>query len=272
MKKNVLIILAILSLYGCQSNQSKQSASVSYEPTLTESKSQTSVASIEMAHIQETTQTKTQSKTSTNATQESTAIVTTTQENRIVSVPTEKRQKKLLSVSEQVQKEWHFCAPTTVSMMLSIKGIHVDQYQLAKEMGTYEPFGTHNKDAIKILNRHLFGYDVPQSHQSGYRLEHVSDVEQALPKFTERMIKNIQDGYPMYYTMDVSKIYPGLKGEHNVVGIGYELDENGEDIAYVYYIDPSTNVRDSQYGGLKKISPRQLLESMLTCVEPNYAW
>ena len=65
--------------------------------------------------------------------------------------------KKLLSVAPQIQEKWYFCAPTTVSMMLSSQGITVSQQQLAQEMGTYEPYGMHNRDAIRVLNQHLFG-------------------------------------------------------------------------------------------------------------------
>ena len=72
--------------------------------------------------------------------------------------------------------------------------------------------------------------------------------------------------------MDVSKIYPGLKGEHNVVVIGYIETEAGSDIKYVYYLDPAPRVQDSVYGGLKIETVERLLNSMLTCEEPNYAW
>ena len=43
-------------------------------------------------------------------------------------------------------------------------------------------------------------------------------------------------------------------------------------IKYVYYLDPAPKVQDSVYGGLKIETPEKLLNSMLTCEEPNYAW
>lgn len=184
-------------------------------------------------------------------------------------------QKVMLNVRPQIQRAWNTCAPTTVSMMLSYRGIEVSQEVLAQEMGTDNTFGTHNANAIQILNRHLFGYDHPQSNQPGYRLATVttSDVHsEQMNLFKQRLRQNIADGYPMYYTFDSSKIYPGLRGEHNVIGIGYQLTEDGSDIAYLYYLDPSPNVQDSVYGGLKKVSPQELFASMLTCVEPNYGW
>lgn len=180
--------------------------------------------------------------------------------------------KHILTVRPQVQKVWYWCAPTTVSMMLSTQGINVDQSTLAREMGTFEPYGTHNKDAIRILNKHMFGYEEPMIHQNGYRLESVTDVGMELPRFKQRLIQNIKDGYPMYYTLDVSKVYPGRRGEHNVIGVGYKLTPDKNDIEYLYYLDPYPALQDPIHGSLKIITPRELLNATLTCDEPNYAW
>lgn len=197
-----------------------------------------------------------------------------TTNNEIKEVDGVKYSKKVvLDVKQQTQKVWNYCAPTTVSMMLSMRGIDVDQYTLAKDMGTYEPFGTHNKDAIRVLNKYMFGYEYPKSNQAGYRLETVTTVnENTLNTFKERLKDNIKNGYPMYYTFDVSKVYNGLRGEHNVIGIGYALTPDEKDIALVYYIDPDAKLKDATYGGLKVITPEKLLTAMLTCEEPNYAW
>lgn len=183
--------------------------------------------------------------------------------------------KYLLDVKHQVQRAWNTCAPTTVSMILSSQGIEVSQEVLAEEMGTDTSFGTHNADAIRVLNRYLFGYDIPVGDQAGYRLATVTTADpnsEQMRLFKEHLKQNIADGYPLYYTFDTAKVYPGSKGEHNVIGIGYQLSEDGTDIAYIYYIDPSYTKQDATYGGLKKITPIELFEAMLTCVEPNYAW
>ena len=76
----------------------------------------------------------------------------------------------------------------------------------------------------------------------------------------------------MYYTFTLSKIYPGKNGEHNVIGIGYELTPDGKDISAIYYLDSMTHEQDPVYGGLKKVTPEELLEAMAACEEPNYAW
>lgn len=183
--------------------------------------------------------------------------------------------KHRLEVPMQVQRAWNTCAPTTVSMMLACRGINISQEQLAEEMGTDAHFGTHNANAIQVLNQHLFGYPAPTDGQAGYRLETVkssSPNSTDMRLFKERLKKNIDAGYPLYYTFDNSIMYPGRSGEHNVIGIGYELNSDASDIIGVYYIDPSYTVQDPVYGGLKKVTPQELLTAMLTCQEPNYAW
>lgn len=183
--------------------------------------------------------------------------------------------RKLLPIPLKLQEEWYFCAPATVHMMLASQGVSVSQHQLAKEMGTYNPYGTHNRDAVRVLNHHLFGYPEPSGNQAGYRLATVTDSRpdsEDVRLFKERVRKDIDDGYPLYYTFNVAQIYPGKSGEHNVIGVGYELTADGKDIAAIYYLDPDTHVQDPTYGGLKKLSPEELLASMATCGEKNYAW
>lgn len=183
--------------------------------------------------------------------------------------------RKLLPIPLKLQEEWYFCAPATVHMMLASRGVSVSQHQLAKEMGTYNPYGTHNRDAIRVLNQNLFGYPEPSGNQAGYRLVTVTDARpgsEDIRLFKERVRKDIDDGYPLYYTFNVAQIYPGKSGEHNVIGVGYELTADGKDISSIYYLDPDTHVQDPTYGGLKKLTPEELLAAMATCGEKNYAW
>ena len=183
--------------------------------------------------------------------------------------------RKLLPIPLKLQEEWYFCAPATVHMMLASRGVSVSQHQLAKEMGTYNPYGTHNRDAIRVLNQNLFGYPEPSGNQAGYRMVTVTDARpgsEDIRLFKERVRKDIDDGYPLYYTFNVAQIYPGKSGEHNVIGVGYELTADGKDISAIYYLDPDTHVQDPTYGGLKKLTPEELLAAMATCGEKNYAW
>ena len=179
-----------------------------------------------------------------------------------------------LDTKPQLQQKWYFCAPAAVSMILSARNIVADQVMLAQEMGTYEPFGTHNRDAIKVLNKHMFGYELPQAGQAGYRLETVKAVDQkTIELFKQRLIKNTKDGYPMYYTINPAKIYPGVNNsEHNVAGAGYIATPDGTDVAFIYYIDPYPNFQDPVYGGLKVVTPEELLQATVSVSEPNYAW
>ena len=211
--------------------------------------------------------------------QEQASLKENTQPSQSVKQETSSKEnqgiRKLLPISLKLQEEWYFCAPATVHMMLASRGVSVSQHQLAKEMGTYEPYGTHNRDAIRVLNQNLFGYPEPSGNQAGYRLVTVTDARpdsEDIRLFKERVRKDIDDGYPLYYTFNVAQIYPGKSGEHNVIGVGYELTADGKDISAIYYLDPDTHVQDPTYGGLKKLTPEELLAAMVTCGEKNYAW
>ena len=183
--------------------------------------------------------------------------------------------RKRLEVPMQIQRAWNTCAPTSVSMILAYRGVQASQEELARAMGTDETFGTHNVNAIRVLNQYLFGYAEVPAGQAGYHLATVTSSasnSEDMRLFKERLHKNIDDGYPLYYTIDNASIYPEHKGEHNVVGTGYELSADGSDVLAVYYIDPSYTVQDPNYGGLKKVTPEELLAAMRACQEPNYAW
>jgi len=275
MKKNLILLLCmnVLLLSSCKSPSEQNKTTTldtSIETSTTKHVTEQSQTSKTTTAVPVSTQETTTEKTTSVTTQE-TQNETTTE----AVPPTPKRRKKILAVTPQIQEEWYFCAPATVSMILSTQGKFVSQRQLAQEMGTYVPFGTHNKDAIRVLNQHLFGYSLPKDGQAGYRLAVVTNAStnsEEMRVFKERVRKNIDDGYPMYYTFTLSKIYPGKNGEHNVIGIGYELTPDGKDISAIYYLDSMTHEQDPVYGGLKKVTPEELLEAMAACEEPNYAW
>ena len=240
-----------------------------------QSQKTTALTATTVAQETESSQGTTTAGTTVTATETAGTTVVTETPTTETTVAVVESRKKLLSVTPQIQEKWYFCAPTTVSMMLSSQGITVSQQQLAKEMGTYEPYGAHNRDAIRVLNQHLFGYPEPQAGQAGYRIATVTDASphsEDMRLFKERVRKNIDDGYPLYYTFTISQVYPGKSGEHNVIGIGYELTPDGKDISAIYYLDSMTHVQDPTYGGLKKVTPEELLAAMVTCGEPNYAW
>ena len=289
-----LVFLALLGLSGCTATQKESQTSPSSSRKVTSSSSTTVTVKTkertepnppmpaevaERLKIKEGRTEAGSQETLPSSKQEQASLKENTQPSQSVKQETSSKDnqgiRKLLPISLKLQEEWYFCAPATVHMMLASRGVSVSQHQLAKEMGTYNPYGTHNRDAIRVLNQNLFGYPEPSGNQAGYRLATVTDARpdsEDIRIFKERVRKDIDDGYPLYYTFNVAQIYPGKSGEHNVIGVGYELTADGKDIAAIYYLDPDTHVQDPTYGGLKKLTPEELLAAMATCGEKNYAW
>ena len=289
-----LVFLALLGLSGCTETQKRSQTSPSSTRKVTSSSSTTvsektkertepnppmPAEVVERLKIKEGRTEAGSQETLPSSSEEQASLKENTQPSQSVKKETSSKEnqgiRKLLPISLKLQEEWYFCAPATVHMMLASRGVSVSQHQLAKEMGTYNPYGTHNRDAIRVLNQNLFGYPEPSGNQAGYRLVTVTDARpgsEDLRLFKERVRKDIDDGYPLYYTFNVAQIYPGKSGEHNVIGVGYELTADGKDISAIYYLDPDTHVQDPNYGGLKKLTPEELLAAMVTCGEKNYAW
>ena len=289
-----LVFLALLGLSGCTETPKESKTSPSSSRKVTSASSTTVTVKTkertepnppmpaevaERLKIKEGRTEAGSQETLPSSKQEQASLKENTQPSQSVKQETSSKEnqgiRKLLPISLKLQEEWYFCAPATVHMMLASRGVSVSQHQLAKEMGTYNPYGTHNRDAIRVLNQNLFGYPEPSGNQAGYRLATVTDARpdsEDLRIFKERVRKDIDDGYPLYYTFNVAQIYPGKSGEHNVIGVGYELTSDNKDIAAIYYLDPDTHVQDPTYGGLKKLTPEELLAAMVTCGEKNYAW
>ena len=289
-----LVFLALLGLSGCTETQKESKTSPSSSRKVTSASSTTVTVKTkertepnppmpaevaERLKIKEGRTEAGSQETLPSSKQEQASLKENTQPSQSVKQETSSKEnqgiRKLLPISLKLQEEWYFCAPATVHMMLASRGVSVSQHQLAKEMGTYNPYGTHNRDAIRVLNQNLFGYPEPSGNQAGYRLATVTDARpdsEDIRIFKERVRKDIDDGYPLYYTFNVAQIYPGKSGEHNVIGVGYELTADGKDISAIYYLDPDTHVQDPTYGGLKKLTPEELLAAMVTCGEKNYAW
>ena len=289
-----LVFLALLGLSGCTETPKESKTSPSSSRKVTSASSTTVTVKTkertepnppmpaevaERLKIKEGRTEAGSQETLPSSKQEQASLKENTQPSQSVKQETSSKEnqgiRKLLPISLKLQEEWYFCAPATVHMMLASRGVSVSQHQLAKEMGTYNPYGTHNRDAIRVLNQNLFGYPEPSGNQAGYRLATVTDARpdsEDIRIFKERVRKDIDDGYPLYYTFNVAQIYPGKSGEHNVIGVGYELTADGKDISAIYYLDPDTHVQDPTYGGLTKLTPEELLGAMVTCSEKNYAW
>lgn len=278
-----LVLLTLLGLSGCKETPKESQTSPSSSRKVTSSSSTTVTVKTkertepnppmpaevaERLKIKEgSTEAGTQ-QTLPSSTQEQASLKENTQPSQSLKQETSSKEnqgiRKLLPISLKLQEEWYFCAPATVHMMLASRGVSVSQHQLAKEMGTYNPYGTHNRDAIRVLNQNLFGYPEPSGNQAGYRLATVIDARpdsEDIRLFKERVRKDIDDGYPLYYTFNVAQIYPGKSGEHNVIGVGYELTADGKDISAIYYLDPDTHVQDPTLWRLEETDPRGAVSS-----------
>ncbi|URZ88324.1 C39 family peptidase [Floricoccus penangensis] len=274
-----IIFFAILGTYIFYANSKEKEVSNSLEITT----SNTKVGSDEIATTYESDN---EYKVSNSATDLENELPVNDSSKRVIDNSKENLTKESqnnmqlstkhrIDVVQQIQKTPTNCAPTTVSMMLSTRGITVPQEQLAIEMGTTNTWGTHNKDAIRILNKHLIGRESPAADQTGYRIARVTDPSinsEDMILFKKRLVENFKSGYPMYYTIELSSLYPEKKGEHNVIGTGYKTSDDGSEIIGIYYVDPLASMQDPVYAGLKVITPEELLSAMSVCVEPNYAW
>jgi len=222
-----LVFLALLGLSGCTETQKESQTSPSSSRKVTSASSTTvSVKTKERtepnppmpAEVAERLKIKEDGaevgtqQTLPSSKQEQASMPENTQPSQSLKQESSSKEnqviRKLLPIPLKLQEEWYFCVPATVHMMLASRGVSVSQHQLAKEMGTYNPYGTHNRDAIRVLNQNLFGYPEPSGNQAGYRLATVTDARpgsEDVRLFKERVRKDIDDGYPLYYTFNVAQ-------------------------------------------------------------------
>ncbi len=176
---------------------------------------------------------------------------------------------RYLGISPQVQETTFWCAPATSSMLLSFYGVDYSQTKLSTLMDTKLPFGTHNQNAITVINNILNLNNV----EKNYNLVTVKNGDTLdYDKFKSDFYMAINKGNPVYLTLDLTKISDTRKGEHNVLGIGYVMDKNNENIKYIIMYDPSSVVFNSTYGSLRIMKVNTLLDSLSMSIEPNYAY
>ena len=182
--------------------------------------------------------------------------------------------KVKISLPQSLQETNYYCGPACLQMILANFGIQVSQSELAKQIKTDSITGSEYEDMARVLNSYLFA-DVDLS-RSGYRVQtHTRSDEKAsaLVQFESRVRKNIDDGYPSVIAIDLNKIYPQLpSANHVVVCNGYIKKFNSQEIAFYYIIDPYDKVQDATYGGLKVVTPQELIDAIIDNVEPAYIW
>lgn len=182
--------------------------------------------------------------------------------------------KVKISLPQSLQETNYYCGPACLQMILANFGIQVSQSELAKQIKTDPITGSEYEDMVRVLNAYLFS-NVDLSH-SGYRVQtHKRSDEKAsaLVQFESRVRKNIDDGYPSVIAIDLNKIYPQLpSANHVVVCNGYIKKFNSEEIAFYYIVDPYDKVQDATHGGLKVVTPQELIDAIIDNVEPAYIW
>ena len=117
MKKNrmAVVLLGVFLLAACVHTDEQ-------------SQKTTEATAATVAQGTESSQGKTTAGTTSTATETAvTTVATETTTTETTATTLRESRKKLLSVAPQIQEKWYFCAPTTVSMMLSTQGISVSQ-------------------------------------------------------------------------------------------------------------------------------------------------
>ena len=156
-----LKILALLGLGCCLLACSRQKASESPRSKSSDPSSKASSASQASSKAASSSQASTNqtSPSQSSALAESESSSQTTEKVREEETQPSSKEapspiRKRLEVPMQVQRAWNTCAPTSVSMILAYRGVQASQEELARAMGTDETFGTHNVNAIRVLNQY----------------------------------------------------------------------------------------------------------------------
>lgn len=191
--------------------------------------------------------------------------------------PDEISVSKSVPMNRIVQEETSYCAVACGQMILDHFGISKSQQQLADEMNTYEPgersdglVGTYDSDVARVLNEYIFGGQPQSAYDAGYRVQPVSEyfVQSEYDTFVQRIMRNIDDGYPSILQIKVSSVYASSNhGNHNVLVTGYY--KAGSDISFT--------ILDPYYGGnsgtgYSDINALTLFRAIAASVEPSYIW
>lgn len=192
-------------------------------------------------------------------------------ETNIDSVPYHIR----LNVPQSVQETSYYCGCAAAQMVLRYHGNEISQDDLAKELHTHPITGTEYADLARVLNHHLFGKEELTAIDPGYRVHTlaVNDDSDIALTFESRVKQDLASNDPVIVAVDVQALYPELnRGNHFVVVIGYRCNEQSERIAVYDILDPSYVVQDAVYGGWKTVPADELMQAIVSNVEPAYIW
>lgn len=181
-----------------------------------------------------------------------------------------------IPIQQSVQENGYFCVPACLQMVLRVHGIEVSQNLLAQEMNTSSVTGTEYVDLQRIVNKYCFGSENINDNQPGYHIQTIAigDNSNATMSTLENRIRaDMASNDPVFIAIDRAYLYPNLShGNHMIILIGYSTFTGTNTIANYYIIDPSYVVQDPVYGGLKIVTPEELLNAIAYNEEPAYIW
>ena len=179
-----------------------------------------------------------------------------------------------IDLTQSVQEKTHYGGAAVVQMILASHGISRTQAQLAQELNTSEVTGTEYADAARVLNTYLFNCEVPGPADPGYRVEYLtpgSVGSSAMDKLRDRVIRDVRTSDPIIIAINTNELYPNLaKANHFVLITGYKM--SGGTVTAYYIVDPSPDVQNSEYQGLKLFTEEEIRRAFDTNTEPAYVW
>lgn len=181
-----------------------------------------------------------------------------------------------LTLNQSVQENGYYCVPACLQMVLNYKNIEKSQSELAVELNTKQSTGTEYVDLARVANKYLFNNVNVGDNEPGYHVQTLNRYDrnpQIAIDFERRVRTDISTNDPVFVAIDVNALYPHLNScNHMIVVTGYALEEGSDEIAFYYYIDPSSVVQDSVYGGLKKVTKDELINAIIVNEEPAYIY
>lgn len=169
---------------------------------------------------------------------------------------------------------------SVLQMILSAKGRAVPRAELEaalQKRAAEAPELLPTERFAEVLNDYVFGFKNPLPETGpGYRAEslkafHPDFFQGTYGKFYRRVIRNIADGYPMPLCCDRGILYPGEAGDQWVLLTGYIQNKDQAIIAF-YVVDPNPRTGDPFFGGLKYITPYDLMLAIYHSYDAMYLW
>ena len=179
-----------------------------------------------------------------------------------------------IELVQSVQEKTHYGGAAVVQMILRSHGIEKAQADLADELHTSTVTGTEYADAARVLNTYLFNCEVPGPADPGYRVEYLTPGavgSSVIEKMNGRIVRDVRTSDPIIIAINTNVLYPNLpEANHFVLITGYKTVN---DVITEYYIvDPSPDVQNSEYGGLKLFTVEEIRRAFDTNSEPAYIW